>query len=57
MYSAEAKQTLAVAFSHIQKEHSKYDKNLPFFDVPDYYRGTGTPQVTGNFTNTQGLDL
>jgi hypothetical protein len=55
MYSSEAKQILAVAYSHIRKEQGKYEKNLPFFDVPDYYQGNGGPQITGNFTNTRSI--
>lgn len=35
--SLEAKQLLIVAWGKIQKEQAKYEKNLPLFDVPDYY--------------------
>ena len=35
--STEAKQLLIVAWGKIQKEQAKYEKVLPFFDVPNYY--------------------
>jgi hypothetical protein len=35
--SAEAKQILTMAWDKIQKEQAKYEKDQPFFDVPDYF--------------------
>jgi len=35
--SAEAKQILAGAWGRIRKENAKYEKNMPFFDVPNFY--------------------
>lgn len=57
MLSDEAKQILAVAWDRIKEEAGKADSNLPFFNVPDYFRANNAPQVTGNFTNTQGLNV
>ena len=35
--SLEAKQILTVAWNKLRKEQGKYEKNLPLFDVPDYF--------------------
>ena len=48
--SIEAKQILLVAWGKIQKEQGKFEKNLPFFDVPDYFaqtRGSGKDSNIG----------
>jgi len=55
MYSDEAKQIVAIAWANLKKEQSKYEKNLPFFDVPDFYNDSEATQVTGNFTNTRSI--
>jgi hypothetical protein len=47
--STEAKGILAVAWGKIRTENAKYEKNQPFFNVPDYYSGSGTAQKTGDF--------
>jgi hypothetical protein len=47
--SNEAKQILAVAWGKIRTENAKYEKNQPFFNVPDYYSGSGTAQKIGDF--------
>lgn len=39
--STEAKQILINTWKQISKEMAKYEKNMPFFDVPDFF---GTPQ-------------
>lgn len=57
MLSEEAKQILAVAWERVREENSKNESSLPFFDVPDYFGYSNAPQVTGNFTNTQGLNI
>src|SRR3990167_9098153 len=41
--SAEAKQILTTAWAKIVKENAKYEKNMPFFNVEDYY-GKGTTE-------------
>lgn len=47
--SAEAKQILVSAFDKIKKEQAKYEKNEPFFYVPDLFgRNTGS-DLTGRF--------
>lgn len=43
--SVEAKQILMVAWGRIQKEQGKYEKNLPFFDVPDYFGSTNKEEI------------
>src|SRR3990167_3495978 len=35
--SLEAKTILTIAWDKIKKSQSKYEKNLPFLDVPDYF--------------------
>jgi len=35
--SVEAKNMLIIEWNKLRKEQSKYEKNLPLFDVPDYY--------------------
>jgi len=47
--SLEAKQLLIVAWGKIQKEQGKYEKNLPFFDVPDYYGKNNEADKIGRF--------
>jgi len=49
--SIEAKQLLTIAWDKIKKNQSKYEKNLPFMDVPDYF-GNSNQEVrdkVGNF--------
>ena len=50
--SAEAKQILAVAWGKIRTENAKYEKNMPMFDVPDFFSGNGigtSVDMTGRF--------
>lgn len=50
--SNEAKQILAVAWGKIKTEMAKYEKNMPFFDVPNYFQGSGggiKEDMTGRF--------
>jgi hypothetical protein len=47
--SNEAKQILAVTWGKIAKEMGKYEKIQPFFDIPDYFGGNGTRDMTGKF--------
>ena len=47
--SAEAKQILAVTWGKVAKELAKYEKNMPFFDVPNYFGNTTTQDLTGRF--------
>ncbi len=47
--SNEAKQILAVAWGKIRTENAKYEKNQPFFDVPNYYGQTSNKDMTGKF--------
>lgn len=48
-YSAEAKGILSVAFSRIKQDGSLEKKNLPMFNVPDFFARNNQTQVTGNF--------
>lgn len=47
--SSEAKLILASAWNKIRQNQAKYDKNLPFFNVPDLFAGRNVKQTTGNF--------
>ena len=47
--SQEAKQILLVTWGRISKEMAKYEKNQPFFDVPDYYSNNSSVDMTGKF--------
>lgn len=48
--SAEAKGILVMAWNRIKLEQAKYEKNQPFFNVPDMFsRNGGNGQNTGNF--------
>ena len=47
--SAEAKQILAVAWGKIKTEMAKYEKNQPFFNVPNYFGDTSTRDLRGKF--------
>lgn len=47
--SAEAKQILAVAWGKIKTEMAKYEKNQPFFNVPNYFGDTSTEDLRGKF--------
>jgi len=47
--SLEAKQILAVAWGKIRQEKAKYEKNQPFFDVPNFYGQTSTRDLRGRF--------
>lgn len=50
IYSEEAKQILVVAYNKIKQEQQKYEKNQPFFNVPNFFgTQTGKKQITGNF--------
>jgi len=47
--STEAKQLLSIAWGKIIKEMSKYEKNQPFFDVPNFFSDTSTADLRGKF--------
>lgn len=50
--SNEAKQILVTVWSKIVKELAKYEKNMPFFYVPDYFSSGGiktSQDLTGRF--------
>ncbi len=47
--SLEAKQILATAWGKIRMEQGKYEKIEPFFNVPDYYSGSGSSEKIGDF--------
>lgn len=47
--STEAKQLLAGIWNKVVKEKAKYEKNQPFFEVPDYFGNTTTIDLTGRF--------
>ena len=48
--SSEAKQILVLAWNKIQQEQAKYEKDQPFFDVPDFFSNKNTRENTiGNF--------
>lgn len=47
--SAEAKQILIGAWSKISKEMAKYEKNMPFFDVPDFFGNGNSKDLRGRF--------
>jgi hypothetical protein len=50
MMSVEAKQILIVAWGKVRQEQAKYNKTLPFFDVPDYYANENSVEDNiGNF--------
>lgn len=47
--SKEAKQILAVAWGKIRQEMAKYEKNMPFFNVPNFFGNTSTEDLRGKF--------
>ena len=48
--STQAKGILVNAWDKVKKESAKYEKNQPFFDVPDYFSNRGTVEnIIGNF--------
>jgi hypothetical protein len=47
--SAEAKQIILTSWSKIRQEQSKYEKNLPFFDVPDFFGSGNSKDMRGRF--------
>jgi hypothetical protein len=47
--SAEAKQILIGAWARISKENAKYEKDQPFFDVPDYFGSGNSKDLRGRF--------
>ena len=47
--SLEAKQILSIAWNKIVKEKAKYEKNQPFFDVPNFFSDTSTKDLRGLF--------
>mgnify|MGYP006935473926 CR=1 FL=1 len=51
MFSLEAKQIVSVAWSRVKQDLSKYEKTLPFFDVPDFFGSnqTGVKNNIGKF--------
>jgi len=52
--SAEAKQILVVAWNKITKEMAKYEKNMPFFNVGDFYGHGTTEDLRGKFSTKVG---
>lgn len=49
MMSQKAEKILALAYQGIKQEQPKYEKNMPFLDVPDFFGRSSTQQITGNF--------
>lgn len=49
MMSQKAEKILSIAYQGIKQEQPKYEKNLPFLDVPDFFGRSNTQQLTGNF--------
>ena len=47
--SNEAKQILSIAWSKIAKEKAKYEKNQPFFEVPNFFGNTSSQDLRGRF--------
>ena len=47
--SAEAKQILAVAWGKIAREQAKYEKNMPFFEVNDFFGNSNSKDLRGRF--------
>jgi hypothetical protein len=47
--SLEAKQLLSIAWDKIVKEKAKYEKNQPFFNVPNFFGDTSTKDLRGLF--------
>ena len=47
--SSEAKQILVGAWARIAKEQSKYEKNMPFFEVPNFFGGGNSRDMRGRF--------
>ena len=47
--SIEAKGILVNAWNKIKKEQAKYEKNMPFFDVPDLFGGSNSKDLRGRF--------
>jgi hypothetical protein len=47
--SMEAKQILATSWGKIRQEMAKYEKNMPFFDVPDFFGARNSRDMRGRF--------
>ena len=47
--STEAKQILAVSWGKLRQESAKYEKNQPFFEVPNFFGQTSTKDLRGRF--------
>lgn len=47
--SLEAKQILSVSWAKIRAENAKYEKNQPFFYVPNFFGKTSTKDLRGRF--------
>lgn len=47
--STEAKMLLAVAWGKIKNENAKYEKNQPFFNVPNYFGADNSADMRGLF--------
>ena len=47
--SVEAKQILTVAWNKIAKEQAKMEKNMPMFDVPDFFSTGNSKDLRGRF--------
>ena len=47
--SIQANTILTTYWNRIQKEMAKYEKNLPFFDVPDFFGTNKSRDLRGRF--------
>src|SRR3990167_9046340 len=47
--SIEAKQILTTYWTKIRKEMAKYEKNMPFFDVQDFFGNSNSKDLRGRF--------
>ena len=47
--SIEAKQILTTRWAQVRKELAKYEKNMPFFDVPDLFGNGNSKDLRGRF--------
>ena len=50
LFSAEAKGILAVAFNKLKQEKSKYEKENPLLNVPDFFGKASVADTIGRFT-------
>ena len=47
--SVEAKQILTTYWMKVRKEMAKYEKNMPFFDVQDFFGNSNSKDLRGRF--------